>query len=179
MWRARHPGNGPQFSTQDIRIVSLDGGDPADAEAKRDQDGLGQRDCSHQSRNIVAWPRPQQHAHGRCPVGEQGCDGLEPDLRDLVEANRQHVRGQPSAEAGLDLAAFDGQLATEDLYGGRIAGVQREAAAAQKNVTPSPVRPVASIAEIDPCSESCQSGKCFKRTADAPPLPEPRRPRDD
>jgi tetratricopeptide (TPR) repeat protein len=37
----------------------------------------------------------------------------------------------------------------------------------------------ASIVEVDTCSESGQCRKCFKRTADAAPLPEPGGPGDD
>ncbi len=55
----------------------------------------------------------------------------------------------------------------------------REAAPSLGNGAASPAVPVASIVQVDSCSESRQCGKCFKRTADATLLPEPSRPGDD
>jgi tetratricopeptide (TPR) repeat protein len=87
--------------------------------------------------------------------------GLENQATDLTQLGRtceaaglvDEARGWYLLAIGRDPLNTEAQQALRRL---------REAAAAQKNVTPSPVRPVASIAEIDPCSESCQSGKCFK-----------------
>ncbi len=43
-------------------------------------------------------PRPQQKPHRRRAIGEGGGDALQPDLRDLVDRKRQHMRRQSVAE---------------------------------------------------------------------------------
>ena len=91
--------DGAQGRAQRLGIVRLDGGDAVGAEAEALQDGVGQRDGARQSGDVVVRPRAQQKAHRRCAVGERRGDGLEAHLRDLVDGQRQHVGGQPVAEA--------------------------------------------------------------------------------
>ena len=63
-----------------------------------DQDRIGQRQRPQQSGNVMRRPRPKQKPHRRCAIGEGGGDALQPDLRDLVDRKRQHMRRQPVAE---------------------------------------------------------------------------------
>ncbi len=41
---------------------------------------------------------PKQEPHRRCAIGESRCDGLQSNLCDLVDGERQHMRRQPVAE---------------------------------------------------------------------------------
>ena len=41
---------------------------------------------------------PKQEPHRRCAIGERGRDGLQSNLRDLVDGKRQHMRRQPVTE---------------------------------------------------------------------------------
>ena len=81
------------------RIVGLDRRDAARAEAEAGQDRLGERDRPVQARDVVARLGAGEKAQARCAIGERGRDRLEPDLRHLVDGERQHVRRQSVAVA--------------------------------------------------------------------------------
>ena len=52
-----------------------------------------------QAGDIVARLGAHEEAQRRRPIGERGRDRLEPDLRHLVDGERQHVRRQAVAVA--------------------------------------------------------------------------------
>ena len=81
------------------RIVGLDRGDAAGAEAEAGEDRFGERDGLVQAGDVVARLCAQQKAQRRRAVGEGGRDRFEPDLRHLVDRERQHVRRQAVAVA--------------------------------------------------------------------------------
>ena len=96
----RHGRDRAQGFAQVIRVVRLDGRDPAAAEAEPGQDGLRQRHGLHQRRDVVARLAAEKEPHGRGAKGEGRGDVLQADLGDLVDGKRQHIGGQPVAESG-------------------------------------------------------------------------------
>ena len=95
--RRRQRGDGAQRLAERIRIVGLDGGDAAGAEAQARQDRLRQRDGLAQTGDVVARPGAQQEPHGARAIGECRRDRLQADLRHLVDRERQHMRRQAVA----------------------------------------------------------------------------------
>src|SRR5262245_20687320 len=86
--------DGAQRLAERERIVGLDRGGALGAKTQSDEDRLGESQRALKSQNIVPWFCAQQEAQCRCAIGECRRDQLEPDLRDFVDRERQHVGGK-------------------------------------------------------------------------------------
>ena len=73
--------------------------DAVRAEAEAGKDRLCQRERFAETRHVVARLCAQQETHRAGAIGKGSRDGLEADLRHLVDRERQHVCGQPVAAA--------------------------------------------------------------------------------
>ena len=98
--RRRQRRDGAQRLAQRIRIVGLDGGDAAGAEAQARQGSAPPARWSCASPvDVVTRPGAQQEAQRACAIGESRRDRFEADLRHLVDRERQHMRRQSVAVA--------------------------------------------------------------------------------
>jgi hypothetical protein len=77
--RRRQHRDGAHGLAQRVRIVGLDGGDAAGAEAQARENRLRQRDGVPQSGHVVTRPGAQQKAQRACAVGECRRDRFEAD----------------------------------------------------------------------------------------------------
>ena len=86
-----------QGIAQRIGIVGLDCCNARAIEAETGKDRFGQRDRLVQAGDIMARLGADQHSYRGRAIGNGARDGLQPDLRDLVDLDGQHVRRQSVA----------------------------------------------------------------------------------
>ena len=89
--------DGGERRAERVGIVGLD--ESRASRSRGCQDRRGKRNGLPQSGKVVARLCPHQQPHGARAIGERGGNGFEPDLRHLVDAERQHVGGQARAVA--------------------------------------------------------------------------------
>ena len=100
--RMRRAGGGrdrAQHLAERERIVGLDRRDAARSEAEAVEDRLSERNRLVKSRDVVARLGAGEKANARGAISEGAGHRFEPDLRHLVDGERQHVRRQPVAVA--------------------------------------------------------------------------------
>ena len=119
--RAVHRRNGAQRAAKRIGIVGLDAADARAGKAKPGEDRLRQRDGLGKPGDVVARPGAQQKPHRRCAIGKRRRDRFQPDLRHLVDRERQHVCRQAVAVTRQRIDQFAAVLGIVQQHDGALA----------------------------------------------------------
>ena len=109
---------GIQHGTQLVRIVGLDDLNDAGAETQRANDTIRGFDRAAECGDVVARLGPREQRDAAAAIGKDGGEEFRPELRHLVDAQRQYIGRQALAEPRQRIDDFLAVLAVVKQYHG-------------------------------------------------------------